>query len=86
MEEQKKTEKRSYEDLEKENMLLSQRLREAYARLNDADMSMVMTRLNFLFKVIDSYAVFDPQFVDMCTKEIQKMLFGPEDSNQKSEE
>ena len=84
MEEQKKTEKRSYEDLEKENSVLSQRLREAYMRIEDINMT--VTRLNFLFKVIDSYAVFDPQFVDMCTKEIQKMLFGPEDSNQKSEE
>ena len=76
MEEQKQT-KRSYEDLEKENSVLSQRLREAYMRIEDINMT--ATRLDFLFRVVDKYAVFDPDFVSMCTNEIRKILFGPED-------
>ena len=82
MEEQKKT-KRSYEDLEKENSVLSQRLREAYMRIENIDLT--TTRLNFLFRVVDKYAVFDPSFVDMCTKEIKNILFGTDDESQNDE-
>lgn len=76
MEEQKNTEKRSYEDLEKENIILSQKLNDAYFRLSSIDTT--VTRLDFLFRVVDKYAVFDPDFVGMCTLEIQKILFGEE--------
>jgi len=79
MEEQKKT-KRSYEDLEKDNVILSQKLKEAYMKLSETDTTVL--RLDFLFKVIDKYAVFDPSFVDMCTKEIKDILFGTDDKGQ----
>jgi DNA-binding transcriptional regulator YhcF (GntR family) len=83
MEEQKNTEKRSYEDLEKENIILSKRLNDAYLRLNSIDMA--ATRLDFLFRVVDKYAVFDPDFVGMCTSEIQKILFGKEEDTSKTD-
>lgn len=82
MEEQKKT-KRSYEDLERDNAILSQKLKAAYLKLEEADTTVI--RLDFLFRVVGKYAVFDPSFVDMCTKEIKNILFGTDSESQNDE-
>lgn len=84
MEEQKKTEKKmSYETLEKNYMLLKAQFERALEELDKANVSSLLQRLTFLFKVLEQYAHFDPAFVEKCSKEIESILTVEEEKEEK---
>ena len=74
MEEKTKTQKMSYEELEKVASQLSQQAQQLYARLQQAEMSNMFKRLDYLFKVLEMYKMFDDKFVYNCTKEIVEFM------------
>lgn len=79
MEEKIKEKKPSYEDLQELCGQLSQRLQVAYEQIKKMDASNVLQRLNYLFKVLENYAHFNPDFVDKCSSEIEDLLTIPEE-------
>lgn len=72
--EEKKEEstKLTYEQLEKIALQLQQKLAVAESKLNSIDY--VSMRLTWLFKVVDSKAMFSGDFYDKCVKEIEELL------------
>lgn len=86
MEEQKKTEKKvPYEVLEKNYIILEKRLDAALQEIHDMNMESLVQRLAFLFKVLENYAHFDPEFVEKCSKEIQTILTIEDEGQTKTE-
>lgn len=66
--------KLSYEQLENICQQLSQQSRELYMKLQEANLSNMYTRLNFLFKVLKYDVHFDEEFVYKATKEIEDLM------------
>jgi hypothetical protein len=62
--------KMSYEELERV-------ANDLYIRLQNADMSNMFKRLDYLFKVIKFKDSFTPTFVESCVKEIEMMMTIP---------
>lgn len=62
--------KLSYEELERV-------ANDLYIRLQNADMSNMFKRLDYLFKVIKYRDSFTPTFVEQCVKEIEMMVTIP---------
>ena len=73
-------EKLSYEQLEEVARQMEGQLRQVYAKLQDANMSNLFKRLDFLFKVLETEHMFPLGFVQKCAKEIQSILTIPEES------
>lgn len=72
--EEKKEEstKLTYEQLEKIAMQLQQRLVVTENKLKSIDY--VSMRLTWLFRVVESKAMFSSDFYDKCVKEIEELL------------
>ena len=79
MEENTKTQKMSYEELEQVASQLSQQAQQLYARLQQAEMSNMFKRLDLLFKVVESAHAFSEEFVAKCVKEIEEIMTIPEE-------
>lgn len=79
MEEKVEERKPSYEELQELCGELDQRLQVAYDQIRRIDASNAIQRLNYLFKVLENYAHFDPDFVTKCTEEIRDLLTIPEE-------
>ena len=71
---QPKNEKLSYEDLENVCHQLSEQSRALYQRLQEADMTNVFKRLDYLFAVVENKEAFPEEFFKNCTKEIMDIL------------
>lgn len=67
-------EKLSYEQLENICHQLSQQSRELYTKLQQAEMSNMWTRLNFLFEVLKNSIHFSEEFVEKATNEIEQLM------------
>ena len=76
----KSTQKMSYEELEQVAAQLSQQAQQLYARLQQAEMSNMFKRLDFLFKVVESAHAFSEEFVAKCVKEIEEIITIPEET------
>lgn len=74
MEEKKKFEEMSHEELVEECSKLMGSLEIAKRNLYMANASNVIQRMNFLFRVIENYSLFDSKFVESCVTEIQSLL------------
>lgn len=74
----KGTQKLSYEELENIATQLSQQNQQLYARLQQADMTNMLSRLKFLFKVIENAINFPEEFVTKCVTEIMEIMAIPE--------
>lgn len=75
MEENKGTQqKMSYGELEQVAAQLSQQSQQLYARLQQADMTNMFKRLDYLFKVVENHNQFPVEFVTMCVTEIMNMM------------
>lgn len=85
MEENKGTQKMSYEELENVAAQLSQQNQQLYARLQQAEMSNMLSRLKFLFKVVKNAQAFPEEFVTKCTTEIIDIMTIPEVEDTKEE-
>ena len=79
MEENTKTQKMSYEELEQVASQLSQQAQQLYARLQQAEMSNMFKRLDLLFKVVENAHAFSEEFVAKCVKEMEESLTIPEE-------
>lgn len=69
--------KLSYEELERAANNL-------YIRLQNADMSNMFKRLDYLFKVIKYRDSFSLTFVEMCVKEIEMMITIPSEETKEA--
>ena len=79
MEENTKTQKMSYEELEQVASQLSQQAQQLYARLQQAEMSNMFKRLDLLSKVVENAHAFSEEFVAKCVKEIEEIMTIPEE-------
>lgn len=71
---QEQVKKYSYEELENICHQLSEQARNLYIQLQEANLSNMYTRLNFLFKVLENQISFEPQFVENCSNEIVSLM------------
>lgn len=81
----RETQKMSYEELENVAAQLSQQNQQLYHKLQQADMANILSRLNFLFKVIENRSAFRKEFVDSCVKEIEDIMTISESEETKDE-
>lgn len=85
MEENKTAQKLSYEQLEQIASQLSQQVQNLYAKLQEAEVSNMLSRLNFLFKVVENDSKFPADFVDKCVAEIVEIMTIKEPEESKEE-
>lgn len=69
--------KMSYEELERV-------ANDLYIRLQNADMSNMFKRLDYLFKVIKFKDSFTPTFVESCVKEVEMMMTIPSEETKEA--
>ena len=76
--------KMSYEELEQVAAQLSQQSQQLYARLQQADMTNMFKRLDYLFKVVGYCQQFPAEFVTECVTEIMNIMTiqDPEDTKE----
>lgn len=67
-----KNKKPSYEELEKMTIELSERCKSYNSYINTV--SMIATRIEMLFRVLEFASHFNPEFVDKCASEIESLL------------
>lgn len=85
MEETKETQKLSYEQLEQIAAQLSQQVQTLYAKLQEAEVSNMLSRLKFLFKVVQNDVKFPAEFVKKCVEEIVEVMTIKESEEPKEE-
>ena len=81
VETEKESKKLSYEKLAAATSQLSAENKQLVSRLRMVDN--MMTRLNFLFKVMEHPDKFRDSFVDACADEIEEILTIPEEKETK---
>lgn len=69
--------KMSYEELERV-------ANDLYIRLQNADMSNMFKRLDYLFKVIKFKDSFTPTFVESCVKEVEMIMIIPSEETKEA--
>lgn len=82
-------EKLSYEQLENIAHQLSEQAKQLYAKLQEANLTNMFKRLDFLFKVVENAHAFNEDFVTKCVTEIEGLITVPEteeETKDKSEE
>lgn len=78
VEDYKAPEKMSYEQLENVAHQLSEQAKQMYSKLQEANMTNMFKRLDYLFKVIENKSVFPESFVDKSINEIVDIMTVPE--------
>lgn len=78
MEENKEKKKLSYEDLENLCHQLSDQGQKLYRQLQEANMTNVFKRLDYLFAVVDNRDAFPEDFTKKCIDEIINTMTLPE--------
>ena len=69
-----KKEKLSYEELENVCHQLSEQSRNLYGKLQEANMSNLFRRLDYLFAVIQNSDKFPSEFTSRCTQEVMAIM------------
>lgn len=77
--------KYSYEELNNIAGQLSQQNQQLYQQLQRANMANMFKRLDYLFKVVENGAMFSPEFVDKCIKEIEDSMTIEEETDEKED-
>lgn len=72
--EEKKSERMSYSQLENVAKQLSEQNRQLYQKLQEANISNTLARLNYLFKVVEFQENFSKEFSLKCKNEIEDIL------------
>lgn len=80
----KQPEKMSYEQLENIAHQLSEQNRQMYQQLQQANMTNVFKRLDYLFKVVENASHFTKDFYSNCIKEIESIMTITEEENKDS--
>lgn len=86
MEEKKETKKLSYEELENVCHQLSEQSQTLYRKLQEANMTNMFKRLDYLFAVVENGAAFPEDFVKKCVDEIITSMTIPEETEEKTGE
>ena len=87
MEENKKGQKKlSYEELQNVASQLSQQNQQLNIMLQQANMTNIFKRLDYLFKVLENKDCFDSDFVITCSDEIKDIITGPVEETKEEEE
>lgn len=84
--EAERPEKMSYEQLENVAHQLSEQAKQLYMQLQNANMSNMFKRLDYLFKVVENSHMFKLDFVDKCINEIEDFMTVPEETEDNSKE
>ena len=84
--EAERPEKMSYEQLENVAHQLSEQAKQLYMQLQNANMSNMFKRLDYLFKVVENSHMFKLGFVDKCINEIEDFMTIPEETEDNSKE
>ena len=71
-------EKMSYEQLEGIAHQLSEQNRQLFAKLQELNMTNMFKRLDYLFKVIENGHMFEQDFLEKCTAEVESLMTVPE--------
>lgn len=88
MEENKEKKKLSYEDLENLCHQLSDQSQTLYRKLQEANLTNMFKRLDYLFAVVENKDAFPDDFVKKCVDEVitSMTLPEPEKEEEKKEE
>jgi hypothetical protein len=86
MEEKKETKKLSYEELENVCHQLSEQSQTLYRKLQEANMTNMFKRLDYLFAVVENKVAFPEDFVKKCVDEIITSMTIPEETEEKTGE
>lgn len=81
--------KMTYEQLENVAHQLSAQANQLYTKLQEANMTNMFKRLDYLFKVVENAHAFGEEFVNKCVSEIEDLITLPdnaEESDDKPEE
>lgn len=84
--EAERPEKMSYEQLENVAHQLSEQAKQLYMQLQNANMSNMFKRLDYLFKVVENSHMFKLDFVNKCINEIEDFMTIPEETEDNSKE
>lgn len=84
--EAERPEKMSYEQLENVAHQLSDQAKQLYMQLQNANMSNMFKRLDYLFKVVENSHMFKLDFVNKCINEIEDFMTIPEETEDNSKE
>lgn len=84
--EAERPEKMSYEQLENVAHQLSEQAKQLYMQLQNANMSNMFKRLDYLFKVVENNHMFKLDFVNKCINEIEDFMTIPEETEDNSKE
>ena len=85
MEENKKKEL-SYDELKNVAGQLSQQNQQLNMMLQQANMTNIFKRLDYLFKVLENKNCFNSDFVITCADEIKDTIIGPVEETKEEEE
>ena len=80
-----KNEKLTYEQLENVCHQLSEQSRNLYQKLQEADLTYMFKRLDYLFAVVENREAFPNDFTDKCIKEIISGMTVSENSDSPEE-
>lgn len=82
MEENKNMEevKPTYEELEQALRVRGNQINNLVAQIQELQSQTLITRLEFLFKVLDHTSSFDSAFVEKCAEEIKDLITIPENN------
>ena len=83
--ETERPEKMSYEQLENIAHQLSEQAKQLYMKLQDANMSNMFKRLDYLFKVVENGHMFKQDFLEKCIAEIEEIMTVPEETDKEEE-
>lgn len=83
---QPKNEKLTYEQLENVCHQLSEQSRTLYQRLQEAEMSNLFKRLDYLFAVVENKDAFPSEFFKDCVKEIMAAMTIPDKTEGENKE
>ena len=86
MEEKKETKKLSYEELENVCHQLSEQSQTLYRKLQEANMTNMFKRLDYLFAVVENKVAFPEDFAKNCVDEIITSMTIPEETEEKTGE
>jgi len=75
--------KLTYEELSNACVQLSNQNREMYNTIRKISQENFFKRLDYLFKLLSNYSMFEDDIIEQTIKEITTMMFPPEESEDK---
>lgn len=80
--ENKEVKKLSYEQLEQIANQYSEQARQLYLKLQEANITNMFKRMDYLFKVVENNKVFSSNFVEKCINELEELMKLPEETKE----